>query len=480
MLENISTILRDRCSLDPKKPVIVGVSGGPDSLCLMDVLRTTGYHIIVAHFNHKLRVEADVEANAVEKMASRLMIPCVVGSEDVRTRAHSDGLSIEEAARNFRYEFLFNQAHRLNAQAVAVAHTADDQVETVLMHFIRGAGLTGLKGMAYRTFLSTFDSDIPVVRPLLDIWREEIVIYCASHGLTPHYDPSNDSFNFLRNRLRHALIPTIETYNPRFREAVWRSVQSLSSDHAVLIETIEAWWKKCIIQETNDFIMLDLSFLSTRSSGLQRNLIRRAVERLIPGQETVFAVLERAVAFIADTARVRMDLTGGLVLFREGDALYIAKPDAQLPFERWPQMPAQLDSIELSMPGHVNISGGWRFSSEKWRLPALAWEQSTRNDDRFQVWLDAEGLPEKLELRVRQPGDLFEPLGMKGHSQKLSDFFTNAKLPKRARDRWPLLCSGDLVIWVPGYRPADNFRLNQASRRIVYYSLTPPSEHDRI
>ncbi len=480
MLEKVPAILRDQCNLDSKKPIIVGVSGGPDSLCLMDVLRAAGYRVIVAHFNHKLRSESDVEANAVEKTASRLMLPCIVGSEDVRTYAHANNLSIEEAARNLRYQFLFDQAHRLNAQAVAVAHTADDQVETVLMHFIRGAGLTGLKGMAYRTLLPTFDSEIPIIRPLLDVWREETVIYCASHSLSPNYDPSNDSFNFLRNRLRHALIPTIETYNPRFREAVWRSVQSLASDHAVLTETIEAWWKKCVIQETSDYIMLDLSFLSTRSSGLQRNLVRRAVERLIPGQETVYAVLERAVAFIADSVRVRMDLTGGLVLFREGDALYIAKPDAQLPFDRWPQMPAQQDSIELTLPGHIDISGGWRFSSENWRLPALAWEQSSRNDDRFQVWLDAEGLPGKLELRVRLPGDLFEPLGMKGHSQKLSDFFINSKLPHRARDRWPLLCSGDLVIWVPGYRPAETFKLNQTSKRIIYFALTPPQENAEV
>jgi len=171
-----------------------------------------------------------------------------------------------------------------------------------------------------------------------------------------------------------------------------------------------------------------------------------------------------------------MDLTGSLILFREGDALYIAKPDAHLPFDRWPQMPAQMDSSPVSLPCHFDIAGGWRFSSERWRLPALAWEQSSRNDDRFQVWLDADGLPNDLELRVRRDGDVFEPLGMKGHSQKLSDFFTNAKTPQRARDRWPLLCSGDRVIWVPGYRPAESFKLKQESRRIIYFSLTHPAE----
>ncbi len=476
MLENIESILHIQCKLDPKRPIIVGVSGGPDSLCLMEVLRESGYHIIVAHFNHQLRLEADNDAKAVEDTASRLMLSSVIAGADVRAHAETESLSIEEAARNLRYRFLFAQAHRLKAQAVAVGHTADDQVETVLMHFIRGAGLNGLKGMAYRTLLPIFDPDIPVIRPLLDVWREETEVYCASHGLRPHYDPSNESFNFLRNRLRHALIPTLESYNPQFKEAVWRSVQSLSSDHALLTETLDAWWKKCAIQETNDFVMLDLSFLVTRSAGLQRNLIRHAVERLIPGQETVFAVLERAAAFIADSARVRMDLTGSLILFREGDALYISKPDAQLPFDRWPQMPAQMDSSPVSLPGHLNIAGGWKFSSERWRLPALAQEQSSRNDDRFQVWLDADDLPGGLELRVRHEGDVFEPLGMKGHSQKLSDFFTNAKTPQRARDRWPLLCSGDTVIWVPGYRPAESCKLKGESLRVVYFSLTRPSD----
>jgi tRNA(Ile)-lysidine synthase len=474
MLENIESILRVKCGLDPKRPIIVGVSGGADSLCLMEALRQSGYHLVVAHFNHQLRAEADSDARFVEQAAKRLKIDSVIEKGDVHAYAEKDKLSIEEAARNLRYHFLFAQARRLKAQAVIVGHTADDQVETVLMHFIRGAGLNGLKGMSYRTLLPAFDPEIPIVRPLLDVWREEIDVYCASHGLQPHHDLSNDSFNFLRNRLRHALIPALETYNPRFKNAVWRSVQALSADHALLNETLAERWKKCVIQETDDFVMLDIASLAKRSVGLQRNLIRHAVERLLPGQETVFAVLDRAATFLADSSRVRMDLTGNLTLFREGDALYVSKPEARLPFDRWPQMPAQNDLLPVALPGQLEIAGGWKFSAEQWRLPALAWEQFTKNDDRFQVWLDADDFPMKLELRVRRSGDMFEPLGMKGHSQKLSDFFTNAKTPQRARDRWPLLCSGDRVIWVPGYRPAESFRLKQESRKIVYFSLASP------
>jgi len=476
MLDNIESILTDQCGLDKTRPVLVGVSGGPDSLCLMEVLHQAGYPITLAHFNHKLRPEADAEAAAVGQTAARLMIPLVIESGDVRGHAEAGGLSIEEAARELRYGFLFEQARRLNAQAVAVGHTADDQVETVLMHLIRGAGLAGLKGMAHRTLLASFDATIPLIRPLLEIWREDTVMYCAANGLNPHYDPSNESFNFLRNRLRHLLIPTLETYNPRFREAVWRTAQTLSDDHAILAETVETAWKNCVLKVTDGFVKLDPQSLSAASAGLQRHLIRRAVESLLPGVETSYAVLARAAAFLADPSLRRSDLAGGLQLLREGDAIYVAASVANLPFDRWPQMPYQTDSVSILLPGQIELAGGWKFSAERWRLPALAWEQASHNADRYQVWLDGADLPEKLELRVRRKGDVFEPAGLRGHSQKISDFFINARLPKRARDRWPLLCSGDRIIWVPGFRLAEAFKLEESSGRIVYFSLARPLE----
>jgi tRNA(Ile)-lysidine synthase len=249
MLNNIESIFRENCKLTRDRPILVGVSGGPDSLCLMESLRQAEYPVIVAHFNHKLRPDSDVEANALEKTTSRKNIPSIFESGDVHTFAESEGLSIEEAARNMRYHFLFAQARACNAQALAVGHTADDQVETVVMNFLRGAGLTGLKGMTYRSMLPAFDDSMFIVRPLLDVWREETVVYCAANGLRPYYDPSNDSLNFLRNRIRHLLIPQLETYNPRFREAIWRTARSLSNDYTALIEVIDATWNECVRSE---------------------------------------------------------------------------------------------------------------------------------------------------------------------------------------------------------------------------------------
>lgn len=477
MLPGMDSILRDQCRLDPKRLIVVAVSGGPDSLCLMDLLRQAGYPLIVAHFNHKLRENSDLEANTVEQTAARLGLLSVIESADVRAYAAKNKLSLEEAARALRYRFLFTVARQHAAQAVAVGHTADDQVETVLMHFLRGAGLNGLKGMAYRTVLSVFDVEIPLVRPLLDVWREETVVYCAGRGLRPQYDPSNDSVNFLRNRIRHLLIPVLETYNPKFRAAIWRSAQLLNADYEILTRAVDEAWKRALLSESNALVVFDAAVMAEFPVGLQRYLFRRAIESIQPASDVTYAALERAAAFLREGKQNGVfSLMGGIRLLKEAGQIFVAGDSAFLPFERWPQLPADAKTIAIEPPCQVDLPGGWRLVCEVWNIPALAREQMQQNEDPFQVWLDAETLDGALSLRARRDGDRFDPLGMDGHTQKLSDFFTNVKLPRRARDRWPLVCAGDRIVWIPGYQPAHSCRLTKSSRRILYFALHSPAK----
>lgn len=476
MSENIEAILKDECGLVKDCPIIVGVSGGPDSLCLMETLRRAGYPIIVAHFDHQLRAESGQDARMVEKTAKRLKLASTLDGADVRAYAEREKLSVEEAARNLRYRFLFKLAHQHNAQAVVVGHTADDQVETILMHFLRGSALSGLKGMSYRSIIKMFDPEIPLVRPLLNMWREETVVYCSVNGLRPHYDSSNDSLNFQRNRIRHLLIPNLETYNPKFREAVLRMSQSLKGDYSFVMETLEKAWQETVVKLDENIVTFKADLLSKYSLGLQRNLIKHAMQTLRPEVDVSFSVLERATNMLrSDGYSSRVDLKAGLRMFREANSIYICRWDAELPFNLWPQM-METETISVSIPGQVALAGGWKLNCERWRLPALAREGAERNEDQLQVWLDAENLPETLELRVRRQGDHFMPLGLDGHSQKLSDFFVNEKVPQRAREHWPLLCKGDEIIWVPGYRPAHPYRLTAETRKVVYFSVTRPPE----
>ncbi len=477
MTENIETILRDECRLVKDHPIIVGVSGGPDSLCLLETLRQAGYSVIVGHFNHQLRLEASEDARMVEKTASRLMLGCHIDGEDVRAYAEQEKLSLEEAARNLRYRFLFKLARERGAQAVAVGHTADDQVETILMHFVRGSALNGLKGMSYRSIIKTFDPQIPVVRPLLNMWREETVVYCAANGLRPHYDSSNDSIDFQRNRIRHLLIPSLETYNPKFREAVLRMSQSLKGDFALLMDMLETAWQKTVLEVDEQSVTFDADMLAKYSVGLQRNLIKHAMQTLSPGIDVNYSTLDRAALLINNPAHAstRVDLKGGLRMFREAQHLYICTLNAELPFNLWPQLTGA-SSVPVSIPGQIELAGGWKFTCERWGLPLLAREQAERTADTFQVWLDAKNLTRPLKLRIRHPGDQFAPLGLDGHTQKLSDFFVNVKMPQRARENWPLLCAGDEIIWVPGYRPAHEHRLTESTRSVFYFSFLRPRQ----
>lgn len=199
MQERVNICLRDECFLKPDKPVIVAVSGGPDSLCLLDILHKFSSLLMVAHFNHGLRPESESDARAVRREAEKRSLTFILGEDDVATFAADNRLSIEEAARIRRYRFLFAQAEKYDTQAVAVGHTADDQIETMLMHLLRGSGLSGLKGMPARSSPNAWSAGIPLLRPLISIWREEVLAYCREYDLKPVIDRSNMDTTIYRN-----------------------------------------------------------------------------------------------------------------------------------------------------------------------------------------------------------------------------------------------------------------------------------------
>ncbi len=470
MFENLGAIMQDACRLTKDRPIVAGVSGGADSLTLLDALVSAGYKVVVAHLNHKLREESQNDANAVERLAARMNLLSCIESIDVNAYAREHTLSIEEAAREVRYRFLFEQAHKYNAQAVAVGHTADDQVETVLMHFLQGAGLSGLKGMTYRTILPPYDGKIPLVRPLLNLWHEDTVVYCAMKRLHPHEDVTNSDLSYLRNRLRHLLIPVLETYNPRFREALWRTSQTLAADHEILAEIVDEAWNSALAESGNGYLGFHAEKFASFPVGVQRSLARRACQSLCATwRDMDFETITRLTAFISTPDRSSsLDLPHGLYSFVEEGIAYLSARDADPP-GRWPQ--ALSDILPAPIPGRVNLPGEWTLVSELWEIPALARERIQKNDDPYQVWLDADKLSGPLSLRSRRPGDRFEPYGMDGHTMKLSDFFINVKLPQRARESWPLLCMDNTIVWVPGYRPAHSFRVVESTRRLVYFKL---------
>jgi tRNA(Ile)-lysidine synthase len=470
VLDAVAAALKARCGIGAAAKIVVGVSGGADSLCLMHVLRQLGHEVIVAHFDHKLRPGSDREARAVAKTAARLSLPFVEAAADIRAEARQKGMSLEDAARHARYTFLLDQARRHDAQAVAVAHTADDQIETMLMHLIRGSGLDGLAGMAYRTVLVEFHPSIPVVRPLLGVWKDATLGYCEASGLVPAHDPSNDSVEFFRNRVRHQLIPSLEAYNPQIRRALLQTAELLSDDQAFLAAKIQADWDKTVVHQMPAYVSFDGERLAQLERAEQRYVLRLALRHICPGLETGYGMLNRAASFAADISRMREALSPEITLIREGPLFHVCRDDEVLPTDAWPQLSSDRAPVSVTVPALIRLPGGWQLTSEVCAEIQAAIQQ--RNDpDPYQVWLDAESLPAALELRTPRAGDRFRPLGLDGHSQKLSDFFVNAKVPRRARRSWPLLCHGDLILWIPGFRPAEEFRIRAETRQAFHFSL---------
>jgi tRNA(Ile)-lysidine synthase len=451
---------------------ILGVSGGPDSLCLLDLGRQIpSLDITVAHFNHKLRPEADREAEYVHHMAGQMGLPFVTDSTDVRTYACENGFSLEEAARTLRYRFLFAQARARRAGFVAVGHTADDQVETILMHFLRGAGLSGLKGMAGYTCPNEFDREIPLVRPILHLWRHETEAYCQEHNLQPIHDPSNTDETYFRNRLRQSLIPELEKYNPRFKNLLLRTAEALAGDYEVLTDAIDSVWPKVVRETGSDYVAFKSSVMAGIPRGLRRNIFRRGMELLRPNIRNLdFHSLQRAADFTdardgtnPEVTPRRMDLIDGLYLQREGDTLYLAVLEADLPSAQWPLIES---TYELQINNQVSFDETTSLSAFEVDIET-ARQSAQGNDNSFIAWMDAGLTGDRFNIRTRQSGDHFQPLGMDGHSIKLSDFFVNVKLPERARGKWPLVLVGDDIVWVPGFRLAHPFRITEETKRAV-------------
>ena len=473
---------REKCHLTPDQPILVGVSGGADSMALMIGLHELGYRLVIAHLDHGIRSESVVDADFVQAKAKSLGLPFIRSRIDVLKWGEDKGQSLEEAAREVRYSFLFEQARKHHTQAVAVAHQADDQVETILMHFLRGAGLSGLSGMTYRKVMPIWDAEIPLVRPLLDVWREDVERYLSARGVTPRFDESNLDRIYFRNRLRHELIPNLETYNPQFRQVLNRTAAVLAGEEAFLDELTQAAWKLCLIDKGKGSVLLSKPAFQQYAVSIQRRLLRQAISELRPDLRDVgFEVIERALTFIGApdgvktldlAARVDLTLLDGMLVIKAWET---DLPDGGRALLTYPEFRA-----DLSKDGSVPLRNGWYLKAEQLAdAPEDAPEQAAACPSN-EVWLDADRLSYPLTVRGWQEGERWQPLGMNGHSQKLSDFFINEKVPEHLRVVWPLVCNGEAVVWVAGLRPAESVKVSGETRGIVRLRLVKDKSHKNM
>jgi tRNA(Ile)-lysidine synthase len=468
LIARVQSVLTGDCGLDPRLPLVAGFSGGADSLCLLSLLAELGWQVSAAHFDHHLRAESGRDAERAADMALRLGVPFVLGGGAVAELARGEKLSIEEAARKLRYGFLFDAARRLGAQAVCTAHTADDQAETVLMHLLRGAGLAGLKGMPMRLIHADWSSEIALVRPLLGWSRAETLAWCAARGLGAVDDPSNADLKYTRNRIRHELLPLLETYNPNIRRGLARTAAALGGDAEILSGVVERARQDALRDHGAGWAAYDLTFLRRMEEGLLRGVLRQALADLRQGQVDIdFDDIVHAAAFARrPSASGASELAAGMRMFVEMDRLILEKDGAAAAPEGWAQL-AGNEGGELAVPGVFELAAGWRLQAERMPSAPGGFASAPANE----AWLDAGLLPARLAVRPARAGERIQPLGMAGKSQKLSDLWVNAQVARRARERYPLVCAGEDVVWVPGLRLAEPYRVTADTRAFVRLML---------
>jgi len=459
--QRVLQFVRERELVGKKETLLVGVSGGPDSVCLLHVLASLredlGVKLHVAHLDHALRgAESDADAEYVRSLARRLRIPATVERREVKAYQRKHRLSLEEAAREVRYAFFSEVARSLGTDTIAVGHTADDQIETIVMHLIRGTGLAGLRGMQpLSTFRMADGTKLRIARPLLEVERKVTESYCAAHKLLTRTDSSNLLPNQLRNRVRSQLLPLLREYNPDIDEILLRLAGAAETDLEYIEAEVSKLWGD-VVEEQQEGVAINRARFSQIHPTLRGHLVRSALQRTLGDLQDIESVhVESIIEALGKPAGKKLSLPRGLAFHGDYEhGLITAKKTLASPF------PALEGEYRLKVPGVTEL-GGWRVKSS-----ILARRSKVGVENRFKSYFDLDVAGKELVVRGRKRGERFQPLGMES-PKKLQDFMVDAKISRVWRDNVPLVCSPQHIIWVVGWRIDNRARVTDATKQVL-------------
>lgn len=427
--------------------IVVAVSGGADSTALLHIMKEIaageGLELICAHLNHGLRgSEADRDADFVRELAMRLDVPFELGYADVLTYMKESGKGLELAAREKRYEFLRCTAVRYDAASIAVGHHADDQAETVLMRLLRGSSPSGLAGMRFKRR----EKNVELIRPLLRIYKSDLLRACEESGIPYMTDSSNLSTEYTRNSLRLDVLPFLGQYNDQLAVSLNRLAEvSGSEDDFLAWEASKAYAE--IVRADKGGALFKIAPFASLHVALQRRLIKLILNYLpLSTEESDFIKIEAVrIGAVQDRPTTwSLDLGGGWRAMREYGTIRFVSGAAES------QIPHYTYSVE-QFPAEVTIPGTGR-TLRITRLPAgmdTAIAKAASNDEAL---FDADELVCPLTVRSRLPGDAMKVMGLNG-SKKVKDIFIDEKIPPSFRSRIPMVTDADgRILWIPGVR----------------------------
>lgn len=457
--------------------MVVGVSGGPDSVCLLHVLHSLseilGIKLHAVHINHMLRAEeAQADEEYTATLCDRLGIPLFIVRADIAGMAERLGMSIEEAGREARYREFEAYAHKVGAVRIAVAHNRNDQAETVMMHLIRGSGIVGLAGMDYRRGA--------VVRPLLSISRGEIEQYCKASGLSPRIDSSNLKSDFTRNRVRLDLLPYIDKrFGTDVVESLYRLSTHAAEDNGYLDQCAERAYQTCLGGRKDSH--------ADEDAGLDKRVSFR-LDRLNELHPAILGrVLRMAVCDIAGSSTG----VGSVHYSSLKDLVQNGKTGARTELPRG--LRARVTYGRLEVYSENSLSGlkqsathkestdfliapvipGTTYVPEMQAFLDITLENADHIDNYGRIgynslvqFFDYDCLKRGINIRKRRDGDIFKPLKSNG-TKKLKEYFIDTKIPRELRDEIPLVCIENEIVWVIGNKISDKFKVTENTKSVL-------------
>lgn len=453
MLARVKKTLKKYKMLTQGEKVVLGVSGGADSIAMLYALNELidyGLELIVAHLNHGIRDdEAKRDSDFVKETAKSLGLTFVYGEVDTLKFKEESTLSLEDAARTLRYKFFNQVLNKHYATKIATAHTRDDQAETVLMRLLRGSGSKGLSGIP--------PVSNSIVRPLIDTSRSEVEEYLRSKKVEWVEDPTNKSMEFLRNRVRHDLLVELESYNPQIKETLSRTADILRAEEEFISKEALKHFGDIFSPNKSELIG-DLKHYRNIDKSLRFSLLRLAIEKITGSLKNISSIhIVSADDFLlSDAASGEVELPQGTVMVKGYDIFLVTKKS----------------ELEREFSYTIQTAGKWSFPEFEVELSILKTDTLDENDESV-AYFDLETVKFPLQVRNFNPGDRFSPLGMTT-SKKLQDYFTDIKLPQFLRSRVPIfICSGE-IMWLGGIRLDNRFKITDKNKEVLMMKLIRP------
>jgi tRNA(Ile)-lysidine synthase len=477
--KRVNEILKSPHPVHSAKPLVgkednlvVAVSGGPDSLSLLNLLVEEDLHpadrLLVAHLDHSLRPSSEAESVFVLEQAAALGVACVIEKVNIRELAATSGWTSEEAGRNARYEFLARVARNEGAGVVVTGHTADDQAETVLMNLFRGSGPRGLRGMLVVGAMPGCD-DIILARPLLSTTKQEVEEYCEAHDLRAVADKSNQDPSYTRNWIRLEMLPKVRERFPAAVEQLRQTAEIIASDYELLDGILGDTWSFLEIESGAGWMRLDRSVWRVLPTSLRRSTLRKAVELARNDEADIgFRTIELA-RNAAEMGQVGTEATlpDGVRLVLGYDTLLVAGAGVEAPPPDVPQLPDATPHC-LPVPGKISLAGNWVIESTVLEIVDLSAVFGNINP-----WQAFVYLPDVVELVIRTAfqGEKYQPLGLGGHSASIQDVMVNRKIPSALRTLWPVVSTADHLVWLAGHQIDHRVQVKDKFGKVIQLSI---------